>query len=399
MNREWFDYARVLISTNSLDMVNTSDRILVDGEMVEIKIIEEWGFNLGDDVCLYDEEDKDVSETQEKVDTHDDFEIGETVDALAKKIAQDLQAANDTEGAELHDLETALPENTDPIMGHVEYRKTGHTASTPAVQQPAPYPSQSEPSVCKDGTIVETEIQVAVGSNINEDLTSGVEGSASTPVDQTKTVDLRPKRKIMKAGTSYSLGNSGPWSVDWLQNFQHGDQGLISSKNKRLTKVAIANGGNGGRISNNNSKKKAGGVLRHPVFTFKKVARLPIREREEVMRVLRKSKITKVLKQKIQNRRLQRDRATRSLEAAHVNSLNESSSLGSANNDWSNWVALNGSEASKAVDAQCIGKTLGVTFLGECHNKFSVLSRSKKVEQGPVLTPSADEVEDGVEGM
>jgi len=46
LNRERFDYARVLISTASLDAINITDQILVDGMLVEVKIIEEWGFNL-----------------------------------------------------------------------------------------------------------------------------------------------------------------------------------------------------------------------------------------------------------------------------------------------------------------------------------------------------------------
>lgn len=137
----------------------------------------------------------------------------------------------------------------------------------------------------------------------------------------------------------------------------------------------------------NNVKKQTEGVLRHPILTLKKVARLPSNDREEVMKVLRKSKIMKVLKQKIQNRRRQRERVTRSLEAVSLNSLNESSSLGSVNNDWMNWVTLNGNEESKASDVQSIGKVIGVLFKGSCHNKFSVLSRHKNVELGLVLTP------------
>jgi len=117
------------------------------------------------------------------------------------------------------------------------------------------------------------------------------------------------------------------------------------------------------------------------------------------MKVLWKSKIMKVLKQKIQNRRRQREKVTRSLKAVNVNSQNESSSLGSVNNDWSNWVALNESEVSKAADAQCIGKILGVYFKGNCHNKFSVLSRYMKVELGYVLTPLVDDRDDEEEGV
>jgi len=52
--RERFDYARILISTTSLEVVNVTEKFLVDGVMVEIKIVEEWGFNMGDDTCLFE---------------------------------------------------------------------------------------------------------------------------------------------------------------------------------------------------------------------------------------------------------------------------------------------------------------------------------------------------------
>jgi len=261
----------------------------------------------------------------------------------------------------------------------------GHSDSPPIAKQSTENPTLSETSVCKDGISMEKEKQVTKGINFVEEMTSCAGDSASMAIDQTIATTVGPKLNTTKSLTPCSLGTSGPWSVDWLQNTQEGDKGLISSKNKRLKKVVKANGGNGGRLSNKHGKKKAGGVLRHPVLTFKKVARLPISDREEVMKVLRKSKLMNVVKQKIQNRRRQRERVTRSLEAVNVNSLNESCSLDSVNNDWSNWVALNGSEVSKAADVQC------VSFKGNCHNNFSVLSRHKKVALGPVLTPMANE--------
>lgn len=53
LNRERFDFVRVLISTSSLEVVNVTDQIIVDGVMVDIKIIEEWGFSLGENAfCL-----------------------------------------------------------------------------------------------------------------------------------------------------------------------------------------------------------------------------------------------------------------------------------------------------------------------------------------------------------
>jgi hypothetical protein len=42
-----FDYARVLISTTSLEILNTEAKVMVDGEVFDFHIIEEWGFLLG----------------------------------------------------------------------------------------------------------------------------------------------------------------------------------------------------------------------------------------------------------------------------------------------------------------------------------------------------------------
>jgi len=385
LNRERFDYARVLISTNSLDMVNTLAQILVDGEMVEIKLIEEWGFHLGDDVCLYDEEDKAGSECHENENIHEDFENIEDVEVLANQIVQDLEAANDMDGVQLNDSDKVTVKTTDPIKV-LPLGTNGHSASSPTAKHSTENPTISETSVCKDGIRLEPKKQGTEWIDLVEEMTSP-EGEPASRVATT----VEPTLSTPKTSISCSQGNSGPWSVDWLHNTQEGDTGLISSKNKKLKKVLNAKGGKGGRLSNKQGKKKAGGVLRHPVLTYKKVARLPISDREEVMKALRKSKLMNVVKQKIQNRRQLRDRVTRSLEAVNVNSLNESCSLDSVNNDWSNWVALNGSEVSKAADVQCIGKTLGVSFKGNCHNNFTVLSRHNKGASGPVLTPMADE--------
>jgi hypothetical protein len=59
-------------------------------------------------------------------------------------------------------------------------------------------------------------------------------------------------------------------------------------------------------------------------------------------------------------------------------------------NDWKNWVKLNGSEIEKEKDVQDIGNVIGVSFQGSSHNKFSVLSRSKNLELEPVLSPVGD---------
>lgn len=88
LNRERFDFARVLISTSSLDVVNVTKQILVDGMLLEIKIIEEWGFSLGEDACLFEEDDKSVNSGTEGVDIHDGFDLDNNVDILTNKIVK-----------------------------------------------------------------------------------------------------------------------------------------------------------------------------------------------------------------------------------------------------------------------------------------------------------------------
>jgi len=51
-----FDYARVLVSTSSLDLINTDAKVMVDGVIFDFKIVEEGGFSLGEDACLSDDD-------------------------------------------------------------------------------------------------------------------------------------------------------------------------------------------------------------------------------------------------------------------------------------------------------------------------------------------------------
>ena len=63
---------------------------MIDGDLVKVKIIEEWGFNIGDDACLY-EEDEDGTDTQpEKEEGRVDPEIDVNTDILVEKIVKDL---------------------------------------------------------------------------------------------------------------------------------------------------------------------------------------------------------------------------------------------------------------------------------------------------------------------
>jgi hypothetical protein len=90
VEKERFDYARVLIATSKFEIINCQESILIDGVLVTVKIVEEWGFNIGDDACLYeDEEGSDVEQPhQENIQLEQDVDA--TADLLVNELVQDL---------------------------------------------------------------------------------------------------------------------------------------------------------------------------------------------------------------------------------------------------------------------------------------------------------------------
>jgi len=149
LNRERFDYARVLVATSTLDVVNVSDQILVDGVLVEIKIIEEWGFNVGKDACLFQADDKSVTSNPKNLYTQDDIEIDKNVEILADNIMKDLVQTNKFEddadgGGEIHSLET---------KAHLSVHTNSAHSNRQSDQQPTVESSSfNEVSNSKDGT-------------------------------------------------------------------------------------------------------------------------------------------------------------------------------------------------------------------------------------------------------
>ncbi|CAJ2645133.1 unnamed protein product [Trifolium pratense] len=115
-------------------------------------------------------------------------------------------------------------------------------------------------------------------------------------------------------------------------------------------------------------KRKGGGLLRHPLHNIKKVARLPSKDRGEVLKILKKHV----------RRRRGGDNINRSCSVSRRTSSVESSSSSSVNNEWQNWVAMQGSEQMVVDDVWGIGKAIGVKFKGDNVNMFRVLSRANK---------------------
>ncbi|MCI22261.1 sulfate transporter, partial [Trifolium medium] len=113
------------------------------------------------------------------------------------------------------------------------------------------------------------------------------------------------------------------------------------------------------------------GIMRHSLYNLKKVARLPSKDRSEVL---------KVLKKKVRHRR-GGSGDHRSCSVIPQTSSGVSASSVSVNNDWKHWVVLQGNEQVAVDDVWGVGKSIGVKFKGDNVNMFSVLARAGKVKK------------------
>ncbi|GAU10893.1 hypothetical protein TSUD_426990, partial [Trifolium subterraneum] len=74
---------------------------------------------------------------------------------------------------------------------------------------------------------------------------------------------------------------SGPWSLEWMHDLNQGDAGVIFSASKRRKKGGISGARQKMEGQQDFKRRKAGGLLRHSLYSLKKVARLPSKDRNE----------------------------------------------------------------------------------------------------------------------
>ncbi|KAK2395708.1 heterogeneous nuclear ribonucleoprotein A0 [Trifolium repens] len=86
--KDRLDFARVLITTTAMAVIKKVENLMVDGSLVVVQIVEEWGYELGDDACLL--EDDTVSKASPAAEDvfHCDSEASDQVDMLIDQIAK-----------------------------------------------------------------------------------------------------------------------------------------------------------------------------------------------------------------------------------------------------------------------------------------------------------------------
>ena len=342
-----FDYARVLVSTPSLDIVSSGLRVMVDGALVVIKIIEEWGFNIGEDACLF-ESDEDCQSQADTLGECGDVEAGRVVDSIVESLAKDVEAG----GFHSDEDERPLVRVSDSVTPVVDSGSGSNVQTVVGADKGISQgPAVVVASSARQADVTEKQVFEGEGFGVEATVEAleGVKGAAvSDPLFTSKAVV------------------PGPWSSEWLKD-HHGDAGIIFAARKKIFKAGkrkvVKSQGSGEGVK----RRKCGGDLRHPIHTLKKVARLSFKERRAVL---------KVLKTRAQRRK--KSVNTHSVSGVPIQaSSDEGSSSDSVNKDWNNWVVLHGKEKEAVEDVWGLGKAIGLHYGGDIHNMFGALSKSE----------------------
>ncbi|MCI48975.1 DUF4283 domain protein, partial [Trifolium medium] len=84
----------VLIATSDLEAVQRVETMMVDGILVDIKIVEEGSNALGEDACLYEEESlTEVSQSDDEA-GYDDPEVRRNVNFLVDNMVGEMEEEN-----------------------------------------------------------------------------------------------------------------------------------------------------------------------------------------------------------------------------------------------------------------------------------------------------------------
>ncbi|PNX71916.1 hypothetical protein L195_g027802, partial [Trifolium pratense] len=258
--KDRLDFARVLIATPSLDIINSVESILVDGGQVEVKIVEEWGYALGEDSCLVEEDNGSEAAQSECGEGHVDPEVSRDVDLLINNFTEGLEDAACADVPGLREEESLVKQKAEEPGKVLEQRPDSPRPSSNYVR-----PSSRDQGVRQARSSDTAEVQVRSPGRVRR-------------VKRTNSCRPEAKRSVI----------SGPWSLEWLNDQNHGDAGVIFSASKKGRKGNRPDQSLNSKGQHDPLKRKACGILRHPLHSIKRVARMPTKDRREVLKALKK---------------------------------------------------------------------------------------------------------------
>jgi hypothetical protein len=211
------DFARVLISTPSLEIISRVDKLLIDGQMVDIKIVEECGVNIGEDACLFEDEDEQKSQSDNE-EVFCDPETCKNIDIVVDKIVKELEVEDLNTVAESRevvgagvDIVDAIPEAMSDV-GSKATLDNGEAATTQSTAMPEVVRTTSgvEDVANLDGEMLQDGRVLKLVNQAEED-DKGDDGQGKKPALQ-----LVGKQHVSTVSGPPFKGKSvmsGPWST------------------------------------------------------------------------------------------------------------------------------------------------------------------------------------------
>jgi hypothetical protein len=203
--RDRLDFARVLIATESLDVVKREEKLVMDDSVVE-------GYALGDDACILLEDRVSEASLCDQDEDRCDMEASQQVDKMVEDLADRLAKEEASQkGAVNHDdkgLENP-PEFSGPVL-------------SPVVK-----PGRVRSDSCRDSVDFVAE---TVAPRQESDEKVRARWNAAKLVGDTKGSGCHRTTSCPPGDRSPAW--SGPWSRDWVQKHTHGEAGLIFSSKR-----------------------------------------------------------------------------------------------------------------------------------------------------------------------
>jgi hypothetical protein len=309
-----FDFARVLISTPHIEIINKLFEFFIDGNKYDIKLVEEWGCNLGEDVFMSEDE---VVTSLENL-SQPDFDVG----------AEEVQGE-----WELDELVQDLREDWNQ-----------HDVKKNEVRKSLQHLSSKNESVKEGADFFQVDLSPVL---------EPVQQHPSAAVSATGGVD-----SAQVAGTVQDNIKLGPWSLNWMKKQQFcSKEGAAPSVNLDVPTFNFGSEKSQSQHVHSTSCEKKGRFHKQSVGFIKKIARMPDVDRKHILHILKKHKRSSKRKVQVSNEQSKSIEVTTSNSS--FNSKNSKTSHSSVNKDLENWVVVHDKKGLVA-DVRELGKVVGI---------------------------------------
>jgi len=241
------DFARVLVTTLNIEIVNKTSEFVIDGSLYVIKLVEEWGCYLGEDVFLSEAETESIPEVATQV--------------------NNMIGLDEVQGEwELDDLVNDL---------HNEWQQ--HERKVVGSHKSVDSSTSDVKDICAEFF----EVQLS---------------PVLQPISPSASIEHKSLEGAQQNNDSQLNGsdNQGPWSIDWIANQKTISEGgvVFSSSRKSESRKAI-----NAKVTTSTSltapKIKKRGVVLQSVGLMKKINCMPVNDRKQIIRILNRQKCKK----------------------------------------------------------------------------------------------------------